>query len=459
MKRYNLFFRPTYLAMDVFLLLGTFSVAYWYVFSSLFPLDYSSNLVIFAVIVWVIIAFVFDLNDPRHDESTDYRLIKFLGGQLLFALAVALFILFSTQDISLIFFGTFLIAEFFILGLNRVLWLAVSRNMRLAGYNQRNVFLYGSAIEYDLLKKWTQSNKRFGYHLNGWFHRQDKNLDIENLSNEFETISGNGSVDHFVCDPTQLDRETLETAIDWAEDRGARIHLIEPRTEDISLRLSPRDRFGPFAAVRLRPEPLTNPYSRIVKRVFDVLLSTIILSLFYWWFYVVVGILIKLTSRGPVIIKQKRIGIDGIEFFCLKFRTMFSDKSAEIGYSHLTEKDDSRITYIGRLLRKSNLDELPQFINVFVGEMSVVGPRPHMVSEERKIVDKIKKYRIRRFVKPGITGWAAIHSFRGGTENMGLMQKRVDYDLDYIGNWTLWKDIKISAITFWQMLTLNTGAI
>ena len=189
------------------------------------------------------------------------------------------------------------------------------------------------------------------------------------------------------------------------------------------------------------------------------MLSTIILSLFYWWFYVVVGILIKLTSRGPVIIKQKRIGIDGIEFFCLKFRTMFSDKSAEIGYSHLTEKDDSRITYIGRLLRKSNLDELPQFINVFVGEMSVVGPRPHMVSEERKIVDKIKKYRIRRFVKPGITGWAAIHSFRGGTENMGLMQKRVDYDLDYIGNWTLWKDIKISAITFWQMLTLNTGAI
>jgi putative colanic acid biosynthesis UDP-glucose lipid carrier transferase len=137
---------------------------------------------------------------------------------------------------------------------------------------------------------------------------------------------------------------------------------------------------------------------------------------------------------------------------------MVSNKSAEKGYSHLTSTDDNRITLIGKLLRKTNLDELPQFINVLYGYMSVVGPRPHMVSEDREIADKIDRYRIRRFVKPGITGLAAIKGFRGGTENLDLMQKRIDYDIKYIENWSLWFDIKIAVITFYKMLTVNTGA-
>jgi lipopolysaccharide/colanic/teichoic acid biosynthesis glycosyltransferase len=142
----------------------------------------------------------------------------------------------------------------------------------------------------------------------------------------------------------------------------------------------------------------------------------------------------------------------------MKFRTMVSNKSAEKGYSHLTSKDDHRITLIGKVLRKTNLDELPQFMNVLFGYMSVVGPRPHMVSEDREIADEIDKYRIRRFVKPGITGLAAINGYRGGTENLELMQKRIDQDIKYIENWSLWLDIKISIITFWQMLTFRTGA-
>ena len=111
---------------------------------------------------------------------------------------------------------------------------------------------------------------------------------------------------------------------------------------------------------------------------------------------------------------------------------MFSNKAAEKGYSHLTNKDDNRITFIGKILRKTNLDELPQFINVITGKMSVVGPRPHMVSEDVEIAEKIDKYRIRRFVKPGITGLAAIKGYRGGTDNISLMQKRINYDIKYI---------------------------
>ncbi|MCH8067970.1 MAG: exopolysaccharide biosynthesis polyprenyl glycosylphosphotransferase [Candidatus Marinimicrobia bacterium] len=355
------------------------------------------------------------------------------------------------------FFTLFFLTQFLLLGANRLLWLGLSRSLRQAGYNRRNVFLYGTRAEYQLLKQWTNQNKDFGYHLDGWFHLQSS-TDSLDLTTEFDSMAGDGSVDHFLCDPTQLHPDQLETAVDWAEDKGARIHLIEPRTEFITSRLSSRDRFGPFAAVRLRREPLADPTHRTLKRVFDVIFSTLVLTFFYWWFYCLAGLLIKLSSRGPVIIRQNRIGIDGMEFRCLKFRTMVSDRSAEKGYAHLTKKEDHRITYIGKLLRKSNLDELPQFVNVFKGYMSVVGPRPHMVSEDHEIADKIKKYRIRRFVKPGITGWAAINGYRGGTENMALMQKRIDYDLDYIENWNFWLDIKICWKTFWQMITLDTGA-
>jgi lipopolysaccharide/colanic/teichoic acid biosynthesis glycosyltransferase len=271
-------------------------------------------------------------------------------------------------------------------------------------------------------------------------------------------LASNGSVDHFLLDPSDMAPEMLQASIDWAESRGSRIHLIQSGTAAVTSKLDKMHRFGPFAAVPLRQEPLTRRRNQIKKKIFDISLSAIVVFGILWWFYPLVGLIIKLSSRGPIVIRQDRIGIDGIRFMCMKFRTMVSDKSAEKGYSHLTSKDDHRITWIGKVLRKTNLDELPQFINVIFGYMSVVGPRPHMVSEDREIADKINKYRIRRFVKPGITGLAAIAGYRGGTENLDLMQKRIDSDIEYIENWSIWMDIKISAITFWQMLTLRTGA-
>ena len=409
------------------------------------------------VVFWIAISSWMALNDPRRDESAKYHLVKFFAGQVVFALSIAFFLLFLKQDISRIFLMSFLLLQFSLLCINRFLWLRLSRSMRQAGYNQRNVFLYGTRAEYQLLKQWIDQNKFYGYNLNSWFHRQTAYNDLD-LTTEFESIADGGSVDHFVFDPTKFHPDQLETAVDWAENKGARIHMIEPKTELMTSRLRQSDRFGPFAAVSLRKEPFANQVNRFMKRVFDFVFSSLVFLLFYWWFFCIIGIIIKITTPGPVIIRQKRIGIDGAEFLCDKFRTMISDRSAEKGYAHLTEKDDRRITFIGKLLRKSNLDEMPQFINVLRGDMSVVGPRPHMVSEDREIADKINKYRIRRFVKPGITGWSAIHGYRGGTENMELMQKRIDYDLDYIENWSFWKDLKICIITVYQMMTFKTGA-
>ena len=329
---------------------------------------------------------------------------------------------------------------------------------RQSSINTRNIFLLGSKEEHFILKEWAENDIQKRYHLNGWFHDKNIPASAEDLISEYETMAQNDSVDHFVLDPTDMDPEMLQASIDWAESQGSRIHLIQSGTTPISRKIEKVNRFGPFAAVSLRREPLSLQSNQLIKKTFDLLLSMLVMVGIMWWFYPIVCLLIKLSSRGPCIIRQDRIGADGIRFQCMKFRTMVSDKSAEKGYSHLTSKDDDRITLIGRILRKTNLDELPQFINVLMGYMSVIGPRPHMVSEDQAIADKINKYRIRRFVKPGITGLAAIKGFRGGTENLNLMQKRIDYDIEYIEKWTFWLDVKIAIITAWQMLTFKTGA-
>lgn len=334
----------------------------------------------------------------------------------------------------------------------------IQKQIKQSIKKQKNIFLLGSQDEYRILKIWSENNSNNRLHLNGWFHDKDIPSTAHDLIEKYESLAGESSVDHFVLDPSDMDSEMLQASIDWAESRGSRIHLIQSGTTLVTPKLDKLNKFGPFAAVPLRREPLTRRRNQIRKKTFDMFLSTIVVLGILWWFYPLVGLLIKLSSRGPVVIRQDRIGIDGIRFMCMKFRTMVSDKSAEKGYSHLTSKDDHRITLIGKILRKTNLDELPQFINVLRGYMSVVGPRPHMVSEDQEIADKIDKYRIRRFVKPGITGLAAIKGYRGGTENLDLMQKRINHDIEYIENWSFWLDIKISAITFWQMITLRTGA-
>ena len=322
----------------------------------------------------------------------------------------------------------------------------------------KNIFLLGSIEEHSILKEWAENDIRNRFHLNGWFHDKNIPASADELLKEYEEMAKNESVDHFVLDPSDMDPAMLQASINWAESQGSRIHLIQSGTTRLSKKLDKINRFGPFAAVPLRQEPLSLKRNQILKKFFDITLSMTVLIGILWWFYPLVSLFIKFSSKGPVVIRQNRIGVDGIQFICMKFRTMVSNKSAEKGYSHLTSKDDSRITWIGKVLRKTNLDELPQFLNVLMGYMSVVGPRPHMVSEEQEIADKIDKYRIRRFVKPGITGLAAITGFRGGTENLNLMQKRIDHDIQYIENWSIWLDLKISIITFWQMLTLKTGA-
>ncbi|MGV3765442.1 MAG: sugar transferase [Chitinophagaceae bacterium] len=192
------------------------------------------------------------------------------------------------------------------------------------------------------------------------------------------------------------------------------------------------------------------------KRFFDLFLATIVFCLFLCWLIPLISILIKLTSKGPVFFRQKRIGYMGKSFYCLKFRTMKVNKDADF---QAAVENDCRITRIGHFLRRSNLDEVPQFLNVFMGHMSIVGPRPHMLSDCAKFSKVIEAYKFRNLMKPGITGLAQVKGFRGPAETFDQIFHRYQYDAFYVRNASFWLDVRIIRQTAAQTIFYILGKI
>ena len=197
---------------------------------------------------------------------------------------------------------------------------------------------------------------------------------------------------------------------------------------------------GNMPILNLRYEPLGKMENRILKRIFDVVFSGLFLVTVFPFVYLIVGSIIKLTSPGPVFFKQMRTGLNGVDFVCYKFRSMKVNDEAD---SKQATADDPRKTRFGDFLRRSNIDELPQFINVFKGDMSIVGPRPHMLAHTETYARLIDKFMVRHFIKPGVTGWAQTHGFRGETRELSQMEERVKADIWYMEHWTMLLDIYI----------------
>ncbi len=199
----------------------------------------------------------------------------------------------------------------------------------------------------------------------------------------------------------------------------------------------------------LRKEPLDDVGNRIKKRLYDLAISSLVIVFILSWLVPVIGLLIWLDSRGPIFFRQQRSGKGGKTFNCIKFRSMKVNKESN---EKQATKNDSRVTRLGAFLRKSNLDEMPQFLNVFLGDMSIVGPRPHMLKHTDDYSKLLNKYMVRHFLKPGITGWAQIHGFRGEIKHMQDISNRVEYDLWYLENWSLWLDTRIILMTAFNMV-------
>lgn len=198
----------------------------------------------------------------------------------------------------------------------------------------------------------------------------------------------------------------------------------------------------------LRCEPLENVLSRFAKRTFDIAVSGYVTIFILSWLIPILGILMKLESRGPVLFVQLRSGKNNKPFRCYKFRSMGANNATEATQA---TKNDKRVTRIGRILRKTSLDEFPQFLNVLQGHMSIVGPRPHMLKHTKSFSTLADDYMIRQFLKPGITGWAQVNGYRGEITELLHIKKRVEYDLWYLENWTFWLDIRIMFLTVYNV--------
>jgi putative colanic acid biosynthesis UDP-glucose lipid carrier transferase len=186
--------------------------------------------------------------------------------------------------------------------------------------------------------------------------------------------------------------------------------------------------------------PLDNFFNRLIKRLFDIVFSTAIIVFLLSWLTPLLAVLIRLDSRGSIFFRQERTGLNNRTFYCYKFRTMRNTKDA---HELQATSGDRRITKIGRFLRKTSLDEMPQFWNVLKGEMSVVGPRPHMLSHTEEFSNRIQKYMSRHQIKPGITGLAQVRGYRGETVTQSQLSGRIRLDRFYVENWTFLFDLKI----------------
>lgn len=199
-----------------------------------------------------------------------------------------------------------------------------------------------------------------------------------------------------------------------------------------------------FHVIKPRFEPLQNAYNRLIKRIFDIAFSLLVIIFILSWLYPLLAFLIKKQSKGPVLFKQMRTGKKNEPFWCYKFRSMYVNVGDE---SQQARKEDARVTPIGKFIRRTSLDEMPQFFNVLMGNMSVVGPRPHMIKHTSDYNDHINNFMVRHFVKPGITGLAQVSGLRGETKKISDMKRRVSTDIQYVQRWSLITDIKICLLT------------
>jgi exopolysaccharide biosynthesis polyprenyl glycosylphosphotransferase len=286
--------------------------------------------------------------------------------------------------------------------------------------------------------------KPLEYNFAGFLDNDKSELKLENINDYFKSAYEKQIEKVYLIIDKSFNIDTREL-FNISEKYGIKLKLVNDIKENHFTNFTSTVEDG-FQFFSYRIENLEFLTERFKKRLFDIVFSILVLLFLLSWLYPILAIIIKFQSKGPVIFKQIRNGRSNRPFYCYKFRSMRNDNPDD---AKQAQKNDSRFTKIGAFMRRTNLDELPQFFNVLIGEMSVVGPRPHMTIHNDKYQKIIEKYLVRNFVKPGITGWAQVNGFRGETKEDGLMEKRVLKDIEYLGSWTLMFDVRIVFLTIY----------
>ena len=354
--------------------------------------------------------------------------------------ALAFGTLFSLADfgqLSLRFFVAFYVAFFICLASYRLLFRAVIKCYRRHGGNSRTIILIGSDENMHELYGEISIDPAYGFRVMGYFAPAsslvypDNVPYLGNVDDALPWIRQHG-VEMVYCGLSSSYGPQILPIINYCENHFIHFYSV-PSIRNYLKRRMYMQLVGNTPVLSIRREPLADVQNRLLKRLFDILFSGLFLCTAFPFIYLIVGTAIKLSSPGPVFFRQKRTGINGREFWCYKFRSMRVNADADRVQATL---HDPRKTRIGEFIRKTSIDELPQFINVFLGQMSVVGPRPHMLKHTDEYSHLIEKYMVRHLVKPGITGWAQVNSFRGETSELWQMEGRVKLDIWYLEHWT-----------------------
>lgn len=336
-----------------------------------------------------------------------------------------------------------LLSLFFIAVLKLFIYYFLRKYRTLYGGNFRKVVLLGNPKRIAQLAAFFDDNPDYGYQLVKTFSTEtDKKASIEACYNFVKEEK----IDEIYCSLFDLTNPQVNDIIDFA-DNNLKILKFLPDNKELFARNLKLDYYGYIPILSLRNIPLDDIINQMIKRAFDIIFSVIIILFVLSWLIPILAFFIKMESNGPVFFMQMRNGLNYKEFNCYKFRSM---RLNAIAHLEQVSKNDPRITKIGRFMRKTSIDELPQFFNVFLGEMSVVGPRPHMVSHTEMYARKIDKFMVRHFIKPGITGLAQTNGFRGEVENDKDIIYRVKYDIFYMENWSLLLDLKIVFMTLFN---------
>ena len=336
----------------------------------------------------------------------------------------------------------------FLLTLFRVLFYWAKNLYRTKGYNSVSVVVIGKDRNLQKLRR-IFDNPEFGYRYMGYFDNVKSNSPscLGDIESSFNYIFEN-NVEEVYCMASKLSKAEIQYLMKIADNSLKRIKII-PDNKELFSRAMSLELYGVVPILNLRASPLDLDYSNLIKRIFDVLFSSMIILFILSWLIPIVFILMKIDSKGPLFFKQQRHGVNRDIFWCYKFRSMTKSTTSD---TQMATKNDVRVTRLGRILRNTSIDELPQFFNVLMGDMSVVGPRPHMVVHTQQYESSVDKYLVRHFLKPGITGLAQIQGCRGEIVNRSDIVNRVRYDIFYMEKWSLALDAKIVFLTVYNAL-------
>jgi putative colanic acid biosysnthesis UDP-glucose lipid carrier transferase len=305
--------------------------------------------------------------------------------------------------------------------------------------NIRRLIILGTYKNTEELVSYFDRNPGLGYFISNQFDVNKRKL--INYKEIFEYIIEN-KIEEIYASLKDLKDNDIEKLIDFSDNNYITLKLIADSKSTLYRNLA-LEYYGFIPIIALRKTPLEKQVNIKLKRTFDIVFSLFVILFILSWLTPLLGFLIKIESSGPVFFKQNRPGLMEQEFFCYKFRSMMINKTTEMEAT----RNDPRVTRIGKFIRKTSIDEMPQFFNVLLGDMSVVGPRPHLWTQNKLYGTKIKKYMIRHHVKPGVTGLAQVRGYRGEIETDEDMVNRIKFDVYYIENWSLWIDIKIIFLT------------